>query len=221
MLHRSLAVLAAVFALFATVTAASARVEVQVDLASQRMQVTTTNGESYNWAISSGSDGYRTIRGSFRPYRLEKKWYSRKYGGNMPNAIFFRGGFAIHGTGAVGMLGRPASHGCVRLHPANAAKLFALVQKHGKGATRIAINGIAPDQISRFAKAKRVEAKVQVTKAKRVEAKVQVTKAKRQSTNWATARGRVLQPAQGYLDPGAAFGFRPIGPSQGDWFWRR
>jgi hypothetical protein len=209
MLRRSLTVLAAVFALFATVTAASARVEVQVDLASQRMQVTTTNGESYNWVISSGSDGYRTIRGSFRPYRLEKKWYSRKYGGNMPNAIFFRGGFAIHGTGAVGMLGRPASHGCVRLHPANAAKLFALVQKHGKGATRIAINGIAPDQISRFAKAKRVKAKVQVAKAKR------------QSTNWATARGRVLQPAQGYLDPGAAFGFRPVGPSQGDWFWRR
>jgi hypothetical protein len=133
MLRRSLTVLAAVFALFATVTAASARVEVQVDLASQRMQVTTTNGESYNWVISSGSDGYRTIRGSFRPYRLEKKWYSRKYGGNMPNAIFFRGGFAIHGTGAVGMLGRPVSHGCVRLHPANAAKLFALVQKRGEG----------------------------------------------------------------------------------------
>lgn len=209
MLRRSLAALAVVLALFATVTAASARVEIKIDLASQRMQVATADGESYNWAISSGRDGYRTIRGSFRPYRLEKKWHSRKYGGNMPNAIFFRGGFAIHGTGAVGMLGRPASHGCVRLHPANAAKLFALVQKHGKGATRIAINGIAPDQISRFAKAKPAKAKVQVAKAKR------------QNTNWATARGRVLQPAQGYLDPGAALGFRPVGPSQGNWFSRR
>ncbi|MCU0885872.1 MAG: L,D-transpeptidase [Beijerinckiaceae bacterium] len=209
MLRRCLAVLAAFFALFATVTAASARVDIKVDLASQRMQVQTADGESYSWAISSGREGYRTIRGSFQPYRLEKKWYSRKYGGNMPNAIFFRGGFAIHGTGAVGMLGRPASHGCVRLHPANAAKLFALVQKHGKGATRIAINGIAPDQNSRFAKAK--PAKTQA----------QVAKAKRQSPDWATARGRVLQPAHGYVDPGAALGFRPVGRSQGDWFFRR
>lgn len=209
MLRRVLAVMAAFFALFATVTAASARVDIKVDLASQRMQVSTADGESYNWAISSGRDGYRTIRGSFKPYRNEKKWYSRKYGGNMPNAIFFRGGYAIHGTGAVGMLGRPASHGCVRLHPANSAKLFALVQKHGKGATRIAINGIAPNQNSRFVKAKPEKAKVQVAKAKR------------QNTNWATARGRMLEPSRGYVDPGVALGFRPVGRSQGDWFLRR
>lgn len=209
MLRRVLAVMAAFFALFATVTAASARVDIKVDLASQRMQVSTADGESYNWAISSGRDGYRTIRGSFKPYRHEKKWYSRKYGGNMPNAIFFRGGYAIHGTGAVGMLGRPASHGCVRLHPANSAKLFALVQKHGKGATRIAINGIAPNQNSRFVKAKPEKTKVQVAKAKR------------QNTNWATARGRMLEPSRGYVDPGVALGFRPVGRSQGDWFLRR
>ena len=207
MLRRCLAAFAALFVVLGSGTIASARVAIKVDLASQRMQVETPDGESYNWAISSGREGYRTIRGNFQPYRLEKKWHSRKYGGNMPNAIFFRGGFAIHGTGAVGMLGRPASHGCVRLHPANAAKLFALVQKHGKGATKIAINGIAPDQNSRFAKAK--------------PAKSQVAKAKRANTNWATARGRMLEPAHGYIDPGAALGFRPVRPSQGDWFLRR
>ncbi len=155
MWRRALAAVAAVLGLsFLAAGTAHASLSVSVDLATQRMQVRTADGESYNWAISSGREGYRTIRGQFRPYRLEKKWHSRKYGGAMPNAVFFRGGFAIHGTGEIGRLGRPASHGCIRLHPANAAKLFALVQKHGKGATRIAINGVAPDTGTRYAKAK-------------------------------------------------------------------
>ena len=32
-------------------------------------------------------------------------------------AIFFRGGYAIHGTNMVGRLGRVDSHGCIRLAP--------------------------------------------------------------------------------------------------------
>ncbi|MGL4439423.1 MAG: L,D-transpeptidase [Bosea sp. (in: a-proteobacteria)] len=209
MLRRFVLAAMAMFALFGTAGLAAAGVNIRVDLSSQRMQVQTPDGESYNWAVSSGREGYRTIRGSFRPTRLEKKWYSRKYGGNMPNAIFFRGGFAIHGTGAVGALGRPASHGCVRLHPANAAKLFALVQKHGKGSTRIAINGIAPDQNSQFAKAKAQKSKVQLAKAKK------------KGTDWATARGRMLDRGDRYVDPGAALGFQPVNRHQGDWFLRR
>jgi hypothetical protein len=49
----------------------------------------------------------------------------------MPHSIFFRGQYAIHGTTAVSELGRPASHGCVRISPANAATLFAMVQRQG------------------------------------------------------------------------------------------
>lgn len=188
---------------------AHAGITIRVDLSSQRMHVETPDGQRYNWAVSSGREGYRTIRGNFRPTRLEKTWYSRKYGGNMPNAIFFRGGFAIHGTGAIGALGRPASHGCVRLHPANAAKLFALVQKHGKGSTRIAINGIAPDSHSQFAKAKPQKSKVQLAKAKR------------KATDWTTARGRMLDRGDRFVDPGAALGFQPVRRYQGDWFLRR
>lgn len=209
MLRRCLVALCAVFSVLWTANIASAGVNVRVDLSTQRMQVTTSDGESYNWAVSSGREGYRTIRGNFRPTRLEKKWYSRKYGGNMPNAIFFRGGFAIHGTAAVGMLGRPASHGCVRLHPANAAKLFALVQKHGKGATRIAVNGIAPDSNSQFAEAKRKKPKAMIAKAKQ------------RSGDWAAARGRILDRGDRYIDPGAALGFQPITRARGDWFLRR
>jgi lipoprotein-anchoring transpeptidase ErfK/SrfK len=57
----------------------------------------------------------------------------------MPNSIFFLGGYAIHGTGYLSSLGRPASHGCVRLAPNNAARLYYLVQRYGLEATRITI----------------------------------------------------------------------------------
>lgn len=57
----------------------------------------------------------------------------------MPHSIFFHGGYAIHGTNQVSRLGRRASHGCVRLHPANAATLFAIVRRQGSGATRIVV----------------------------------------------------------------------------------
>jgi lipoprotein-anchoring transpeptidase ErfK/SrfK len=66
--------------------------------------------------------------------------YSRKYDNSpMPHSIFFLGGYAIHATNYVKYLGRPASHGCIRLHPRNAAKLYALVQKHGMKSTRVII----------------------------------------------------------------------------------
>jgi lipoprotein-anchoring transpeptidase ErfK/SrfK len=58
----------------------------------------------------------------------------------MPHAIFFYGGFAIHGTYELTRLGGPASHGCVRLHPSHAATLFALVERNGPRNTRIEIS---------------------------------------------------------------------------------
>ena len=58
----------------------------------------------------------------------------------MPHSIFFRGGYAIHGSNATGALGRPASHGCVRLSPANAARLYQIVQNEG-GNISITLNG--------------------------------------------------------------------------------
>jgi lipoprotein-anchoring transpeptidase ErfK/SrfK len=57
----------------------------------------------------------------------------------MPYSIFYDGNFAIHGTTHVSRLGGPASKGCVRLHPANAAVLFALVQQAGLGSTTVSI----------------------------------------------------------------------------------
>jgi lipoprotein-anchoring transpeptidase ErfK/SrfK len=78
--------------------------------------------------------------GNYKAQRLAVMWYSRKYDMSpMPHSIFFKGGYAIHGTNYVKRLGTPASHGCVRLHPDNAATLFSLVQANGMDATQIIV----------------------------------------------------------------------------------
>jgi len=214
--------LLAVLVLSVFAGAAHAGVDVKVDIPAQRMSVTTTDGEVYDWKISSGRQGFRSPNGVYRPTRLEKNWYSRKYGGAMPYSVFFRGGYAIHGTGAVGALGRPASHGCIRLHPANAAKLFALVKKHGASQTRIALHGAAPDNLSRFAKAS-TTSKAKLAKAGPSKQKIAKAKQRSQATSvaqqrrggdWEAARGQILlRPAL----PASAYGYQPYYPSGYGW----
>lgn len=128
---------------------AGATARIHIDLSSQRMHVVSSQG-SYNWPVSTARSGYRTPRGYFAPTGLQRMHYSRKYHMSpMPYSIFFRGGYAIHGTGATGSLGRPASHGCVRLSPGNAAQLFHMVQAEGGS---ISITG-SPPVSTRFASA--------------------------------------------------------------------
>ena len=115
-------------------------IRIVIDISSQSMSVNVGGWPYGRWKVSTARAGYATPRGSWRPFLLKRMHYSRKYDNSpMPNSIFFLGGYAIHATYYVKQLGRPASHGCIRLHPDNAAKLYALVQKHGLGATRITI----------------------------------------------------------------------------------
>jgi hypothetical protein len=63
----------------------------------------------------------------------------------MPHSIFFtKLGHAIHGTLDARHLGSAASHGCVRLSTANAAKLYALVEEQGLPNTKVVITGATP-----------------------------------------------------------------------------
>jgi hypothetical protein len=120
---------------------AAVNVLVTIDKASQRMAVAVDGRPVYLWRISTGRRGYGTPSGVFRPQRMARSYFSRKYYDSpMPYSIFFSGGFAIHGTEYIHRLGGPASHGCVRLHPRNAATLFALVREQGMRATRIVIS---------------------------------------------------------------------------------
>ena len=108
-----------------------ARVEIHVDLDSQRMRVVKQDGESVVWKISSGREGYETPTGTFSVQRLDADHLSDEYdGAPMPYSIFFSRGLAIHGTYERG-LGRPASHGCVRLSVPNARQLYSWVEQYG------------------------------------------------------------------------------------------
>ena len=131
--------IAVVFLTLATMSA-SAGIVARIDVSRQTMTVAENGRVVYAWPVSTARKGYRTPRGSYRPTRLHKMWYSRKYDNSpMPHSIFFHGGYAIHGTNYVKSLGRPASHGCIRLHPSNARALYNLVRAHGSRKTRIII----------------------------------------------------------------------------------
>lgn len=135
---------AALTALVAMTASASAAVSVVVDKSTQRMTVSVDGTPRYSWPVSTGKAGYGTPNGTYSPTRLERSWFSRKYYNSpMPHSIFFHGGYAIHGSYAIRQLGGPASHGCIRLHPSNAATLYGLVKSHGAGSTRITVTGSA------------------------------------------------------------------------------
>lgn len=118
----------------------AASVLVHIDLSDQEMQVSVGGRLVHTWPVSTARRGYRTPTGRYRPTRLARVWYSTIYDyAPMPYSIFFKGGYAIHGTTEIRNLGRPASHGCVRLHPDNARALFELIEANGKASTEIVI----------------------------------------------------------------------------------
>jgi len=120
--------------------AAEASVLAKVDVSSQTMTVYVDGQLQYSWPVSTARKGYHTPRGSFHAQSLQLMHYSQKYDNSpMPHSVFFLGGFAIHGTHAVAQLGRPASHGCVRLSPGHAAEFYSLVQDQGRAGTRIVV----------------------------------------------------------------------------------
>ena len=148
-MRRWLAVLASVLSLLG-VTAGGAcaaskakpapEIEIVVDISNQSMTVDVDGWPYGRWKVSTAREGYHTPRGAWRPFQLKEMHYSKKYDNSpMPHSIFFLGGYAIHATYDIKHLGKPASHGCVRLHPRNAERLYKLVERHGLSTTRISI----------------------------------------------------------------------------------
>lgn len=119
---------------------ATTQMVARVSLSAQRMMVSVDGRQAFEWKVSTGAKGHATPKGAFRPTRLHEMWHSRKYdNAPMPHSVFFFEGYAVHATEAVKKLGRPASHGCVRLHPDNAADFYTLVETIGAANTRIMI----------------------------------------------------------------------------------
>ena len=119
---------------------------VTIDKSRQKMTVVLDGVEKYQWPVSTGKGGYSTPSGTYTATSMNEIWYSKEWdNAPMPHSVFFRkDGYAIHGSLEVKNLGRPASHGCVRISPENAATLFALVKKIGLKNTEVVLNGVTP-----------------------------------------------------------------------------
>ena len=110
-------------------TPVKADFDVVVSKRNQTMSVFQDGELIERWPVSTARKGYYTPTGTFHPYFYHLMHYSKKYdNAPMPHSIFFSGGFAIHATPHTGNLGRPASHGCVRLHPDNASTLYNMTK---------------------------------------------------------------------------------------------
>jgi lipoprotein-anchoring transpeptidase ErfK/SrfK len=123
--------------------AVASTILINIDKTKQQMTVFLDGVESYNWPVSTGKAGYSTPSGTFTATSMNEIWYSKEWdNAPMPHAIFFmKDGHAIHGSYEVKNLGKPASHGCVRISPENAATLYALVEKTGLKNTQVVLAG--------------------------------------------------------------------------------
>jgi len=135
--------LLAPFLAAAVIGTAQAEILITVDKSAQRMTVARDGEALYTWPVSTGRSGYATPSGSFTPFRMEADHYSKEWDdAPMPHSIFFtKIGHAIHGSYETKKLGTPASHGCVRLSPAHAATLFAMVKQDGVTNTKVVLTG--------------------------------------------------------------------------------
>ena len=133
---------AVVATLISASSIASADIVIAIDTAAQRMTVSVGGSKRWTWPVSTGARGHLTPAGSYRVLRMERQYSSKEWDdAPMPHSIFFtKRGHAIHGSSDIKSLGRAVSHGCVRLNPANAARLFELVRTRDVGATTVTVN---------------------------------------------------------------------------------
>lgn len=214
------AILISVTGLMLLTGSAQAAVSILVDKNAQQMTVSVDGVQRYTWPVSSGNPSHETPNGSFKTFRMEEDHYSKEFDdAPMPNSIFFtKQGHAIHGTDAVGRLGTPASHGCVRLSRANALKLWDLVKTEGLLNTTVTLTGSSQVALARNPKPR---TNVATSGADGYGQPVQIApgqQAYSEDLN-ANTRSRQVSPDRGYRDPSfpqdqAYYGPSDAGPMQ-------
>ncbi len=120
------------------------KVVATVSLSRQQMVLDVTNRrgkrQRHVFPVSTGKRGFETPTGKWRASWMARDHRSDTYdNAPMPYSVFFSPGYAIHGTGEVSKLGRPASHGCVRLALPHSAYFFGAVEQIGMKRTQIVI----------------------------------------------------------------------------------
>jgi lipoprotein-anchoring transpeptidase ErfK/SrfK len=133
--------------------AKSSSVLITIDKTKQKMTVSIDGIKKYDWRVSTGRPGYSTPSGTYAATSMNEIWYSKEWdNAPMPHSIFFMtDGHAIHGSYEVKTLGKPVSHGCVRISPQNAATLYTLVGKDGLKNTQVVLTGVTPGGESKVA----------------------------------------------------------------------
>ncbi len=134
------AVMAVALLAMGAAPAAADRLVARVSISQQIMHVYHHGQLLYEWPVSTARSGKITPTGTWRPQFLSRNHRSSLYNNApMPYGVFYSGNYAIHGTDQISRLGRPASAGCVRLHPSNARTFFDMVQAEGMGQTRVVV----------------------------------------------------------------------------------
>jgi len=133
---------------------AGSAVLININKAKQEMTVFLDGIEKYHWPVSTGRAGYSTPSGTYTATSMNEIWYSKQWDNSpMPHSVFFiKDGHAIHGSYEVKNLGKPVSHGCVRISPENATTLYALVKENGLENTQVVLTGVTPGGEFKFAR---------------------------------------------------------------------
>lgn len=122
------------------IMAVAAPLVAKVDVSTQTMTVIQDGYVTYQWPVSTARKGKYTPRGVWSAKWLSRNHKSSRYNNApMPYAIFYNGHYAIHGTNQISRLGRPASAGCIRLHPDHASVLFEMVRAVGLSNMRVVV----------------------------------------------------------------------------------
>lgn len=122
----------------------SCKVYLEVSVATQVGNIYVDGVLKHSVKVSTGTTAHPTPTSGYLDNhpngRVYDKYTSRKFPGgdynglgNMPYAVFIKGGFAVHGTARSNWpkLGTRASHGCIRMHPDNALIFNRLVRSVG------------------------------------------------------------------------------------------
>jgi len=133
---------------------AGSAILININKAKQKMTVFVDGIQKYEWSVSTGRAGYSTPTGNYTATSMNEIWYSKEWDNSpMPHSIFFmKDGHAIHGSYEVKNLGKPVSHGCVRISPENATTLYALVKANGLENTQVVLTGVTPGGEFKFAR---------------------------------------------------------------------
>jgi lipoprotein-anchoring transpeptidase ErfK/SrfK len=101
---------------------------IEIDLSDQRLSAWNGRSLVRAFMVSTGKRRTPTPTGT---YAIQSKYRSTRMQGedynvpNVPHAMFFSGGYAIHGAYWHNRFGTPVSHGCVNMRQSNASWLYS------------------------------------------------------------------------------------------------